>query len=351
MMHSRISTFFLTGAVVPILVAACASKHPSMATRSVAGTAKQSSLTQAPASPLRLPASIPRPGESPSSVTVDGSGNIYVGLRGNSSNTSDVAAFDHAGNFIRVFGAGLYGAVPLVAVGPDHNVYVWATDNFEPIRVYTPEGALVRKIVLPSSVVRLTDLELDSAGKLFATGYDNNGSSWKVFRFDSAGKLAASFTAGPAGDPLVGLAIDPDGTLWVTRHSGDSVLVHLDADGRELPKGPDLAALAPSISTFDVDAANGLLYIVGFGEATAPAKEQGKVVLLTLAPGGTLLNEVIADQLANYCCGDDTYTVAVSGSDIWVTGMDTSKLASLSVGAGSLNGRPIIGHLTQRGSA
>lgn len=323
---------------IPVAGAAHARRQASTGT-----PARPQLLAQTPAGALTVPASISIDG-SPSTVAADSNGTVYVGLnqKGPGVNT-DVGEFDANGNFVRAFAAHLAGFSPLLAVGPDHNVYVWGT-LFDPIREYAPGGALVRMIPLPSSIVRLTDLELDAAGNIFATGYDNNGSSYKVFRFDPAGNETASFALGPPGDPLSALAVDPDGTLWAVRQSGDvSVLLHVDGNGRDLKNAPYLGALDGGVKVTDLDFADGRLYSIGLGDPIlGPATTRGKVVVSTFTPSGFLVGRVVGPELADYCCHGVLYSVAVVGNRFYATGLDTSKLAS-ALAANDL--RPHIGVL------
>jgi hypothetical protein len=300
-------------------------------------------LAQTPGSPLTIPDTFSISG-SPSTVAADSDGTVYVGLGQRGAGTSsDIAEFDPHGSFVRAFGAHLAGGNPLLAVGPDHNVYAWGT-QFDPIREYNPSGALIRTIALPPSIVRLTDLELDGSGNIYATGYDNDGSSWKMFRFDSSGHETAAFAIGPAGDPLISFALDPDGTLWIVRQAGDvSTLAHVDASGRDLKNAPFLGVLDGGSLVRDIDYSEGRLYAIGYGDPVfAPPSVRGKLVVSTFTPSGFLVAKVVGSELSDYCCHDDYYSVAVSGSHVWATGLDTTRLASTRV-ADDL--RPQIGVL------
>ena len=323
----------LLAAALIVAVGADAGRLATAAPHRVASAAaakRPSLLAQTPGSPLTIPDTVSISG-SPSTVAADTNGTVYVGLgqQGSGAN-SDIAEFNPQGNFVRVFGAHLPGGNPLLAVGPDHNVYAWPNSTFEPIREYNPSGTLIHTIAIPATIVRLSDLELDSAGNIYATGYDNNGSSWKVFRFDSSGSETAAFAVGPADDRLISFALDPEGTLWIVRQAGDvSVLYHVDASGRDLKHAPYLGILDGGSLVRDIDYSDGRLYAIGYGDPVfAPPAVRGKVVVSTFTPKGFLVAKVVGSELPDYCCHDDYYSVAISGNHVWATGLDTAKLGS-----------------------
>jgi hypothetical protein len=349
----------LTGLVVAVLAVplAGAEKDSAVAARYAMARSQSAKrpplLAQTPASALTVPDTIPVSG-SPSTVAADGDGTVYVGLGQQGAGVkADIAEFDPHGNFVRAFGANLPGGNPILAVGPDHNVYAWANSTFEPIREYSPSGALVRTISIAPTIVRLTDLELDGAGNIYATGYDNNGSSWKVFKFDSSGNEAAAFAVGPPGDTVFSLAVDPDGTLWVVRQAGDvSVLDHVTPAGQDLRNAPYLGVLDGGSLVRDIDYSDGRLYAIGYGDPVVGAADvRGKVVLSTFSPSGWMISKVVGAELSNYCCHDDYYSVAVAGNHVWATGLDAAALEAKTAGhfvplavrpqIGALNNAPL----------
>ncbi len=312
--------------LVVVLVAGCGGGHKAQTTtQQTTVTSSSPQVSATPGHPLTLPASVPQD-RSPNTVAVDSNGTVYVGVgqpkRGGFGPNCDVAEFDAQGNFVRVFHAHLIGNNPYVAVGPDHNVYVWAASNFEPIREYSPAGKLLRTLHPPSTIRSFDDLEVDGSGNIFATGYDNAGSTYKVFRFAHSGHETAAFAVGAAGDPLSGLAVDADGTLWVVRQSGRSVLLHVDASGHKLATKIRLDAAGQSVKFDDVDFVGGKLWAIGHGDPSlaAPAL-RNKIVVAAFNPDGSLAGKYVGDQLANYCCPGETYSLAVRGSGVFATGL------------------------------
>ena len=263
-----------------------------------------------------------------SGLAVDGAGNVYVGARGSQGNS--VAVFGPDGAFIRAFDIGGINAgfrrdggyhedeVDL-ALGPDGLLYVGQPipnlgapkDRY--ISVYTTSGSLVREITPPGedSKFWIADLELDAAGTIYVLvrhsgpGLIRGGPPDEVLRIDPGGTIAARFALAPGESSgfeseLGGLALAPDGSIWVTTPLDGSRLVHLAADGRRLPAPPlDAIVNLKSRSVEDVDFANGLLYV-------AAGKPNGMVVI---TPQGRRVDSL----------GGEARQLAIAGSNVYAT--------------------------------
>ena len=122
---------------------------------------------------LALPAALAG-GKVGGIATDASSGNVYLGVTRDED--SFVAVYDAKGAFVRHW---LIDNRPLtlrlddfrLAVGPDGNVYVApqliSSTQDELIKVYKPDGTLVRTFGEGSHLFTVTDIEVDAAGNVF----------------------------------------------------------------------------------------------------------------------------------------------------------------------------------------
>jgi hypothetical protein len=261
-------------------------------------------------------------------LAIDGAGNLYVDVV--RSSRGQVAVFDPQGRLQRTFfvdgnpglppGYSFSGRTPtLLAVGPDNLLYVRnANESF--MRVYQPDGTFVRAFgnrVLSGN--NTGDLEVDAAGNVYTINLD------RIVKFNPAGVVVGEFQPVPGIHPdrLLGLAVAPDGSLYVTvdpQLTGlpeePPHLVHLDASGRRLPDPAPLlyrlmGAHGPhGYGAKDVDFANGRLYIAGHTRQPS--------ALGVITPSGELV-DVISGRRGEQ--------VAVRGESVHVTGLTNRPTA------------------------
>lgn len=270
-------------------------------------------------------------GRTVSGLAVDGAGSLYVGVRGAEGNS--VAVFSPAGAYIRAFSIG--GIATAVgedggcdcddldlAVGPDSLLYVGqpttslgvAQDRY--ISVYTTSGTLVRELNPTGSTLWVGDLELDAAGSIYALvrhagqGF-HRGAPDEVLRMNPTGTITARFplTAEESSgfdSEVGGLALAPDGSIWVTTPLDGSRLIHLAADGSRLP-APPLDAIVPlkTRNVKEVDLANGMLYI-------AAGRPNGLVVI---TPEGRRVDRL----------GGEARQLAIAGQTVFATRLGTGS--------------------------
>ena len=185
-------------------------------------------------------------------IALDAGGNIYVGatLQGRSY----VVVYDSSRQFVRMWPVdsrqAARGALYL-AVGPDGLVYTAPqpgvdSDGF--VRVFSPDGSLVRTIGTGSHMTNVSDIEVDSAGNVYvaSSAYPEKGiPDDVVMRLNPAGQVTAQWAPDPGGpkQSLRGIAVAPDGSVWVTADLNDQPLTHFDSNGQRLPVPPILLAI------------------------------------------------------------------------------------------------------------
>jgi hypothetical protein len=213
----------------------------------------------------------------------------------------------------------------VVAVGPDGLVYVPREGG---VKVFSPEGSLVRFLGEGADLVIVSDIEVDGAGNVYATSRANRFSrDDTVVRFDKSGNVTARLVPLP-GKPgqvtigLGGIAVAPDGSIYViTDRPRADLLVHLDRAGRRLP-APRLDIATRGGSFTDVEFANGRLYFTGaFSFGRTAAETWG---LLALSPAGLVVDVVLGSGGG----------VAVRKDDVYVSGLDTGRRTPAYAGGG-----------------
>lgn len=249
---------------------------------------------------VELPA--PLAGGDVGGIAADGAGNLYVGVTRDEE--SFVAAYDASGNFVRHWLVDRRSLVlrlddVRLAVGPSGLVYVapqHASSPDELVKVFTPTGSPVRTFGEGSHLSEVRDIEVDASGRVFVTSRARPGEGVPddvVVRFNPAGEVTARFALfpgdrGQTGNDLAGLALAPDGSIWVGTEKRKTPVVHLDAEGRVLA-GPDFAIALPGVidDVDDVDYRDGALYVSGhLGE------QRGPIALAVLSPEGRVQDTI-----------------------------------------------------------
>jgi sugar lactone lactonase YvrE len=259
-------------------------------------------------------------------LAVDADGNVYVSVWNPptvpAGGLSDIAVFDRNGKFLRTFGVGIRGSsASLLATGPNGLVYATVGGGGEGIDVFTSSGTLLKTIGRGAGLGNVNDLEVDAAGNVYLANDDPPS----VVRLDAAGNVTArwpvALPATPASPRLGGLAVAPDGSVYVARAYAKHPLVHLDANGKELSDGPKLEVLLAGsrYGVNDVDLAGGNLYVAAHLHNSGDNLLQGLAVVTT---AGKLVDLVPAPA------GSDVTQVAVAGADVYATGyLATSRSA------------------------
>ena len=172
------------------------------------------------------------------------------------------------------------------------------------------------------------DLELDAAGNIYALvrhngpGFVRGGPPDEVLRIDPGGTITARFALAPEESSgfeteLGGLALAPDGSIWVTTPLDGKRLIHLAADGSRLPAPPlDAIVKLKSRSVEEVDLAGGLLYI-------AAGKPNGMIVI---TPEGRLVDRVPGEA----------QQLAIAGTTMYATKLGVAAAGASARGAQSL---------------
>jgi sugar lactone lactonase YvrE len=217
-------------------------------------------------------------------VTVGPDDRVYLFTRGNCPRSADhpIIVLESDGTFVRSFGEGSFGFAHAIAFGVDGLLYCVDVKGHL-VRVFTPEGDLVRTIagpVAPSDTGYTTDFRTilraagpfnqptkmvtASNGDLFASdGYGNA----RVHQFSPTGELRTSW--GKPGDAHGAFNIPhsvlvlPDERILVCDRENSRIQV-FDFDGQYLDEWTDLAR--PDDVCVD-DAGN--VYVAELGERAA----------------------------------------------------------------------------------
>jgi hypothetical protein len=296
-----------------------------------------------PVGNVSLPASLA--GGVVGGLATDAAGNVYAGV--NQAGEAFVAVFDSAGTFLRQWQVDpfvtLRDAVVL-AVGPDRLVYVAPSGSGdELVRVFAADGTPVRAFGQGSGLREVTDIELDQAGSVYVPARarpDLGLPDDMIVRFDPAGNLSARLVPAP-GEPgqfasaLKGLAVAPDGSLYVTTRVDEGEFLHLDPAGARLPVfDPSLVIPGDRHSFEDVDLANGNLYLAG---DFAEVRGRNPFGVAVLTPQGRLLDLVVGQS-------DEA---AVAGTELYATGIHGLRTAPERTAATHIAGE--FGHVRHNG--
>jgi hypothetical protein len=255
-------------------------------------------------------------------IAVDSAGNIYAAV--DRLQKPYIVAFDAKGNYLRSWlaGSGTGGIyrIPL-AIGPDGLIYIIPEESVDTVKVFTTAGTLVRSFGAGSHILVPSDIEVDQSGNVYVTSFANPAAGIKypiVTRMGPAGVVTGQWQPLPNGGvagggpppKLRGIAVEPDGSMWVTTADLKNRLYHLDASGKPLKIwDPALVIPGSKPNEFrDVDYANGKLY---FGGAFS-ARNNGhyRNALAVVSPAGRLIDEVV---------GAATY-VAIGASHVYLNG-------------------------------
>jgi len=255
-------------------------------------------------------------------LAADSAGNVYAGYA-RSDFSEHVAVFDSQGHFLRDWQVehGVNFHLPKIAVGgPGGLVYVAPSEDPETVKIYKPDGTFVRQFGAGSVTTDRGDIEVDATGNVYLSSGAVTGRPDRfVVRFDPAGNVTQRWVPQPGGrsNEPGAIAVAPDGSIYEVGYPTvtlPSTLTHLAADGSVL-SAKDLDKALGSGEYKDVDYANGRLYLSGsFSTAAGPSHLHA---LAVLGP-----DEIVQDQILGV--GNQ---VAISGTHVWVTDMNTNPRA------------------------
>lgn len=341
--RSRLLVLLALAIVVAGVAAAAALSASRSATSPAASTQLQPTLVKylPTGAPLVLPQPIAARGfhKFGTGLAADAAGNVYVGVDTFSS-IEAVVVFDAEGRYVRDWPTTVGHFAPKLAVGPDGLVYV-ANDMTGRVSVHRPDGQLVRQLGGGLPHARIMDVEVDAAGNVYLSR-QNAPEGDEIVRYDAAGTLTGRFVpfprttfGSPSGMHLRGLAVAPDGSIYVTTTSnapkGRRYLIRLDASGKEL-KTLDIEFVVGPGRYEDVELANGRLYLAGKISHNYRISDHRIDALVVLSPEGEIVDQVIGRGEA----------VAVAGEAVYVPGLQTRTrartLATADFSIGKLEG-------------
>ena len=255
-------------------------------------------------------------------IAVDAAGNIYAAV--DRLQKPYVVAFAANGTYLRSWqaGSGTGGIyrIPL-AIGPDGLIYIIPEESVDTIKVFTTAGTLVRQFGTGSHIRVPSDIEVDQSGNVYVTSFSNPAAGIQhdvVTRLNPSGAVTGQWQPLPGGGvsgggpppKLRGIAVEPDGSMWVTTADRKDRLFHLDANGKRLKLwDPALVIPGSKPNEFrDVDYANGRLYFGGSFSARNGAHYRD--ALAVVSPEGRLIDEVV---------GAATY-VAIGTGHVYLNG-------------------------------
>ncbi len=141
-------------------------------------------------------------------LAVDAQDRVYVLNRG----THPVLVFDREGNLITSWGDGLFQRAHGAGIGPDGSIYC-TDDELHVVYRFTPEGELLQTI--------------GNKGQASDTGYD---SDWHDFFWS----LTTITHGGPPFNRPTGVAVTPEGVIYVVDGYGNARVHKFTPDGRLL---------------------------------------------------------------------------------------------------------------------
>ncbi|HVU48850.1 MAG TPA: IPT/TIG domain-containing protein [Terracidiphilus sp.] len=189
---------------------------------------------------------------TPTSVAVDGSGDIYFAVEGSSQIYEMVAVNGTvpASPSIRSFGSG-FGGVSFLALDASGNLYVADYLNNAVKEVLAVNGtipAVPAIVTLGSGFNGPAGVAVDGEGDVFVTGFSDNTVKEIVA---VNGSIAASPTIQELGSGFqypIGVAVDADGNVYVA-DSGNNAVKELVAINGSIPTSPTIKTLSTSFDT------------------------------------------------------------------------------------------------------
>lgn len=149
----------------------------------------------------------------PAGVATDAHGHVFVSTW---RDKGEILEYTVTGELVRSFAHGIAFAAGLAAA-PDGNLYVVEHLSPRRVSVWGPSGRLVRAFGTGDNAAgsKLEDpqgIVIDSQGTVYVA---DRG---RIAVFTSAGRFLRSITVGTPAEPVygsAGIALAPDGTLWV----------------------------------------------------------------------------------------------------------------------------------------
>lgn len=229
------------------------------------------------------------------SIAVDGSGNAWVGSRGqgNTTDPTSKSVFKLAPDGTLLKTVAVQG--PVTSVQADSQGNAWVLIDESPAT--GPATCRITKLA-PDGTQLATLPHVGGAGQL-AVAPDDTVYAFtesQMLAVSAQGTLSGEYQAPypAAGASVLGAAVDPVGNVWVANLNAGTVY-KLSPQGVKLAEAhlPLLGGLAPQVGHIAID---------GAGQVWAPATPQGpalgidKGLVVKLAPDGTVLGQYAVGQ-------------------------------------------------------